>query len=536
MKKLAFSKEIIWFNGIVAAVAVLALVGWVTGVRFLTSFRETYFPMPPSTCVGMLLTGGSLMAVAFFRENKAVTLAARILSLTLIAFTLLILFEFTEGISPGIEERLFGISGDINGIPVGRMSPLAALFFAVSNMALLNISLGGARVVYRNLGALLGLVVFVAGFLTTTGYLYGTPLLYGGTTRPIAPAAGFCFALLGAAIILAAGAKAWPLRHFVGSHVQARLLRTFLPIVALFILVDGWLTVVIPEYFDVNPVYLSAVLALVSLIPATYLILGFSIRIGGEIDRANEEREKAQAELKETLAALERSHTELQRSNEELQSFAYVASHDLQEPLRMVSSFMQLIEKRYADKLDDEAREFIDYAVQGANRMRDLINDLLQLSRVGTHGKEFVRVSMEEALHAAEMNLKLAIEDSGATITHDNLPEVDGDFPQLVQLFQNLLENAIKFRSDEPPRIRVTSYQRDGATEFCVRDNSIGFDPEFAERIFVIFQRLHGRDAYGGTGIGLAVVKKIVERHGGRVWATSEPGKGATFCFTVPAR
>jgi PAS domain S-box-containing protein len=279
------------------------------------------------------------------------------------------------------------------------------------------------------------------------------------------------------------------------------------------------------------------------------------------------------SERKQTEHALERQAEELRRSNAELKRFAYIASHDLQEPLRMVTSYLQLLASRYRERLDTDAEEFIAFAVDGARRMRELINDLLAYSRVGIRGKAFEPTDCETVLARALTNLQLAIEESGAVITHDPLPTVLADASQLAQLLQNLLSNAIKFRGEAAPHIHITaqparafasSWQETSDQEFrlltsladiavvgddlaiephdtmvpwllSVRDNGIGIDPAFAERVFVIFQRLHRRADFSGTGIGLAICKKIVERHGGRIWFESDPGRGTTFYFTLPA-
>lgn len=234
-------------------------------------------------------------------------------------------------------------------------------------------------------------------------------------------------------------------------------------------------------------------------------------------------------------AKLAEQAEDLHRSNEELQQFAYVASHDLQEPLRMVASYVQLLARRYQGKLDQDADEFIGFAVEGARRMQTLINDLLSYSRVGTRGRALEPIEVDSILDAVLSDLRLAIADADATVTRDPLPSIVADPTQLHQLLQNLIGNALRFRRDEPPRIHVGARREDDVWVFSVCDNGIGIEPQYFDRIFVIFQRLHGRADYPGTGIGLAIAKKIVERHGGRIWVESKPGQGTTFFFTMPA-
>jgi len=226
---------------------------------------------------------------------------------------------------------------------------------------------------------------------------------------------------------------------------------------------------------------------------------------------------------------------ELKRSNDELQQFAYVSSHDLQEPLRMVSSYTQLLAKRYKGRLDSDADEFIAFAVDGCNRMQGLIQDLLAYSRAGTSERELRKVPSENALQKALTNLRIMIKQSGAVVTHDALPTVRADETQLTQVFQNLVGNAIKYRRAEDPRVHVSAARNDGNEwTFSVGDNGLGIDPQYFERIFILFQRLHGRDEFEGTGIGLAICKKIVERQGGKIWVESQPEKGSTFYFALP--
>jgi PAS domain S-box-containing protein len=240
------------------------------------------------------------------------------------------------------------------------------------------------------------------------------------------------------------------------------------------------------------------------------------------------ERKRAQEDLENTATALA-------CSNKELEQFAYVASHDLQEPLRMITSYTSLLRRRYAGKLDNDADEFIGYAVDGAKRMQGLIQDLLTFSRVGTRGKDLAPTDCEAVLAKTLQALEITARETAATITHDKLPTVMGDETQLGQLLQNLISNGIKYRNSRPPVIHIEARRDEASWLFSVKDNGIGIDPQYAEKIFVIFQRLHTRDEYEGTGIGLAVCKKIVERHHGKIWVESELGKGSNFHFTLPA-
>lgn len=225
---------------------------------------------------------------------------------------------------------------------------------------------------------------------------------------------------------------------------------------------------------------------------------------------------------------------ELARSNEELRQFAFVASHDLKEPLRTITSYLQLIEARYTDQLDDDGREFIGFAVKGAARMKNLIEDLLVYSRVDRRERTITSVTVEAVLDEACQSLATSIQEAEATITHDHLPEIQADHRLLLQLLQNLLSNAIKYRGSHPPKIHIGVKQQPTEWVFCVQDNGIGIERQYLETIFVIFKRLHNQHEYSGTGIGLAVCKKAVEIHGGRIWAESEPGVGSTFYFTIP--
>ncbi|MGE5239106.1 MAG: sensor histidine kinase [Chloroflexota bacterium] len=248
-----------------------------------------------------------------------------------------------------------------------------------------------------------------------------------------------------------------------------------------------------------------------------------------DIIRDITERKRAEEKLKQALADLE-------RSNKDLEQFAYVASHDLQEPLRKVASFTELLAKRYEGKLDRNADRYIDYIVDGAKRMHVLINDLLAYSRVSTSTEKYVQTDCTEVITQVLDDMRKTIRESGAAVTYDHLPTVTADPTQIGRVFQNLIANAIKFRRDEPPRIHISARREGRGWIFSVSDNGIGIQPEFFDRIFLMFQRLHTRAEYPGTGIGLAICKKIIERHGGHIWLESEVDKGSTFYFSIPEK
>ncbi len=270
--------------------------------------------------------------------------------------------------------------------------------------------------------------------------------------------------------------------------------------------------------------------------PFGYLLKPYDeVLIGITIEMALH-RHKAEMERARMRRELERTQGELERSNESLAHFAYVASHDLQEPLRVIVSYLQIIQRRYKGKLDDQGDQYISYAADGAARLQTLIRDLLAFSKATTKGANHVLVDMQESVARAMEYLKIAIAEKRAEILCDPLPVLPGNLPLLAQLLQNLLSNAIKFCDDEVPRVRISAHQEGEEWIFSVKDNGIGIEPQYRDQIFVIFKRLHSREHYPGTGIGLALCKRIVEHHGGRIWVESEPGNGASFHFTLPTQ
>jgi signal transduction histidine kinase len=358
--------------------------------------------------------------------------------------------------------------------------------------------------------------------LALMGYAYATEALQGlARFTPIALNTSITFLILSLGVLFSLRRRG--LMAVLSSEGPAgEMARHLLPPVFVFPFALGWI-----RLQGQRKGFFGTEFGVALLVTSTIAILAVVVwRATLMLNRADAARKRAEE-------ALERRSEELARSNEELERFAYVASHDLQEPLRMVSSYVQLIERRYKGRLDSDADEFIGYAVEGAGRMQRLITDLLAFSRVGRPGKEFESTSLDTALDRALSNLRMAIEESGAAVTHDSLPVVGADPTQMAQVFQNLVGNAIKFRGKEPPRVHVSVRWRTGEWLFAVRDNGIGVEADYLERIFIVFQRLHG-SRYPGTGIGLPISRKIVERHGGRMWVESEPGKGLTFFFTLP--
>jgi signal transduction histidine kinase len=245
---------------------------------------------------------------------------------------------------------------------------------------------------------------------------------------------------------------------------------------------------------------------------------------------------KANEQLQQEITERKRAEEALIRSNEALQQFAYIASHDLQEPLRMIAGYVGLLERRYRDKLDDNANEFIDFVVDGAKRMQRMINDLLLFSRVDTKAKSFEKTEGRVIIEQVLANLQATIEEKDAEITSDTLPVIYVDSSQIAQVFQNLISNAIKFHGDASPKVHISAEEKEGEWYFSIKDNGIGIEEEYMNKIFVMFRRLHGRGEYPGSGIGLTICKRIIERHGGRIWVESNPDNGSTFYFTIPKR
>jgi len=430
--------------------------------------------------------------------------------------------DIFAGLDLGIDHLLF--PRQVNGAgsyPPSEMAPNTALDFVLCGAALLLVD-GKVR---NGFCIAQGLIV-VAGWialLAIIGYTYHILLFYRlGAGLPMSLDTAVGFALLCVSFL-----TAWPNRGVLAvitSHTTGgAMARRLLPMAILIPWGLGAMLLVSEQAGFFGKEFAVSIFAVASIILFTFL-LWWNARL---LYRVDIERSGAEEQLRN-------ASVNLQRSNDDLQQFAYVASHDLFEPLRMVTSYLQLLQHKHKAKLDPQGLEFIGLAMDGARRMEALIQDLLEYSRVDIRGRAFEPTDCEQVLAAALANLKVALEESGAEVVHDPLPTLRGDRVQLTQLFQNLIGNAIKFRGSSPVRVEVRVQRKSAEWLFVVRDNGIGIDPKDFGRIFVIFQRLHTRQEYPGTGMGLAICKKIVERHGGRIWVESIPGEGSSFYFTLP--
>ncbi len=558
---LAARSEVISAAAGVAVVFVgsLVLVGWLLGIDALKSISPTFVTMKANTAVGLVLAGTALWLQSARRGAPWAGTVAGFCSVVVALIGALTLSQYVFGWDLGIDQLLFNESaGAVGTSNPGRMAPTTALNFTLFGLGLL---LSQRERGYRASWLLVLPAASVAA-LAALGYAYGDEGGYSFSTyTKMALHTSLAFMVLALGLLLVRperGVMAIVLSDTLGGVIARRLL----PLALVLLPAVGWVRLLGEQAELYSREFGLALFVLANVVLFTAVVswnanslhhVDVDRRRGeealrlardeledrvrertAELATANDSLQVEIAERKRSQEALARQADELARSNAELEQFAYVASHDLQEPLRMVSNYTQLLARRYGDRLDGDAHEFIDFAVDGATRMQTLINDLLAFSRVGTRGKDPAPTDCEAVLDRALFNLQASIGESGAEVTHDPLPTVMADDVQLAQVFQNLVGNALKFRGDQPPRIHVTA-ERDGTTwRFSVRDNGIGIDPGYADRIFVIFQRLHGREQYPGTGIGLSICKKVVERHGGRIWVESEPGRGATFFFTVP--
>jgi signal transduction histidine kinase len=507
----------------------LRTAGWALNIEVLRNPFPNLATGTINSSLSFLLIAIVLYLIHFHRNrpNWLVWVASIVVGIVGTAT----LFEYLAHVDLGIDQLIFhDMRGSLGTTNPGRMSLNSAICFVVVACSTVCITSSKKRVI--QLGQYLAILLWALSDIAIIGYTYGFAMLYQVNANfPQQPLTVSILLWLCAISLFLARLDVSPAQLIASSGPGGAICRQLMP-----------LSLGAPFLGTLSGLQRHNDLDLLILI----FLLGFGFPISvfvaarklqkSEVEQAKLTialRQRA-IELQAINKELEDTTNELVRSNADLQQFAYICSHDLQEPLRVVSNFSQLLANRYEGKLDEKADQFIEFIVDGSKRMQNLINDLLIYSRVQTTEQVFREVDSSHAVEMALANLKLAIEESGATIHCESLPTIEGDTSQLLQLFQNLLGNALKFRSKELPSIRISAAQRDNTWQFAVSDNGVGLDMQFADRIFLIFQRLHSRDMYPGSGIGLAVCKKIVQRHGGCIWVESELGQGSTFYFTIP--
>jgi signal transduction histidine kinase len=512
-----------WVSVLVILIGSTVLMGWLFNIQLLKSAAPHLIAMNPLSAILFILCGAAFLhATGPNRKppDKVVLVCGAIILLGGAAKVAECAFGFDLNFDQTLFRKEVNSPGPFGPNEIGMSTALA---FICCGLALLLLDVETRRG-FRPAQAFIVIVGLMA-LLVLIGYGYHVlPLSSIGSQLPMALNSAISFELFSIAALAARPGRGL-MTVITSDTTGGAMARRLLPAAILIPLVLGALRFSSEKhgFFEIESGISLFAFANIVLFTA---VIWWNAKL---LFQAEEERLKAMEKLKQTSADLERSNTDLQQ-------FAYVASHDLTEPLRMITSYLELLTSRAQDKLGAEEREFIGYAVDGARRMRTLIQDLLAYARVDTRGRPLGPTDCERVLETVLANLKVAIDESGVVIEHEPLPAVEGDDIQLAQVFQNLLGNAIKFRGNASPRIHIGARRNNGEWLFHVKDNGIGIDPKNFSRIFVLFQRLHTRQEYPGTGMGLAICKKIIERHGGRIWAESRPGEGTTFFFTIPAR
>ncbi len=504
-----------------AATGLVVLAGWSWNLPALQSLFPGFATMKPLTAVLLSLSGAALWLLRDEMLQGWQRAVATAFALAVVIAGGLAALGDLARVDLRVAE-LFGALVAPGSAPTAlRLSPATTACLLLVGLALLLIA--SRRVMAAQIAAL---VVAATAFSALVGYVYGLRSLYD-----FAPFASMALhtaiALVALAVgVLAARPGGGLVRFITSDSAGGVAARRVLPFAIGVPVLLGWL-----RLFGQQAGLYDAVVGSLLSAASTALVLGAVVWWASAVlHRLDERRQRAETEV------LRYAH-QLERSNQELASFAYVASHDLQEPLRTLAGFSELLSTRYRGRLDAQADEFLEFLVDAAGRMQTLVNDLLSYSRVGTRGEPFQPVDCNDLLGEAVRDLHNAIVETGALVVSEPLPTVPADGSQLSQVFRNLLGNAIKYRRPGVvPRVQVSTTRDDESWRFAVRDNGIGIDAQYFDRIFAIFQRLHGRQEYSGTGIGLAICKKVVERHGGRIWVESQPGAGSTFYFTLPER
>jgi signal transduction histidine kinase len=515
-----FTKTSLILSVLVGIIGLLVMIGWMFDITLLKSITSNMIAMKPNAAIAFILI--SLILILYHKKNvlnKNLMVISKILTSIVILIGSLTLFENLSGHDLHIDQLLFQESPNaVIAYAPGRMAPLTSLVFLLIGIALIFLDKKRGLIISQILAFIIGFF----GLLVLTSYAYHIetqtklePYIYAAFH------AALNFVFIAIAILFLYPEQGMS-RLLVSETAGGRIARLLLPIAIFIAPILGFFQALGVEIHLYDAQSGTAFLVLLT----TAIFTTFVLIVAYMLMNSDLERQQDELVLKETLLNLE-------RSNKELEQFAYIASHDLNEPLRMISSYTQLLERKYHDKLDKDAIDFIGFAVDGAHRMQLLIDDLLQYSRVTTKAQPLQPVDTNLLLDQTLINLQPLINEKEAEVTHDPLPTINADGIQIMQVFQNLISNAIKF-CDQKPKIHISVKSTENEWIFSVKDNGIGIAPELHDQLFIIFRRLHTRDKYPGTGMGLAICKKIVERHKGRIWVESEVDKGTTFFFAIP--
>lgn len=513
----------------IGAIGIMVLIGWAVDVPLLKSITPNLVPMKPNSALGFVLTSISLLLQQTPERPRYVTVIAKMCAALILAIGLATFLEHVTGqdfyIDQLVGQKVLGVSATVS--PPGQMSLITSMMLSLTGLLLLALD-ANVKAIWPIQG--FSILIGLTGVLTISGLAYYTHVDF--KLAPYLNSAlhtAINFVLAGLALFTLRPDKG--LCGLLSAHSPtAWLARCLLPLILILMFFIGLFRLHAQEagWYDTKTgiVFMVFANSLIVLVLA-FFALNTILKIEAAHNRLEEELQKNELQLKQALESLE-------RSNAELEQFAYTASHDLQEPLRTILGYTSLLSRRYQDKLDNDAKDFIGFINDSTNRMVELIHDLLEYSRVTTKTKPFQPADCNIVLQHVLDDLAVDIAARHAHIQHGPLPTVKADEIQLARLFQNLLSNAIKFCDKGEPLVEISAKESENNWTFSVSDNGIGIEPKYFDKLFILFRRLVPRGLYAGTGIGLATCKKILDRHGGKIWVESQPNKGSTFYFTLP--
>ena len=507
---------------ILIIIGFIILIGWTFNIPIFKSPGPEFSTIKSNIALCLILIGASLWLQQTKRINVHNRRAAQILAIIVLIIGLLTIIEHIFNLNLGLDQILFiEPYGATNTFSPNRISLITAIELVITSISLLILD----KKVNKHVPAqYLMILVGILALMVLLGYLYNAPEFYQIYYYNAASIyGGLSFMLIFLAVLAARPETGFMKVLTSGEYGSVFGIRILIALAVISIFL-GWLRMVGQNLGYYSAAFGTALYTISILIILSILVWNSIL----SLNKTDRWRKEANKELRKNLE-------ELEISNRELKSFAFITSHDLQEPLRTMASYAQLIERRYKGQLDPDADEFLEYMVSGAKRMKSMIQGLLDYSQVETKGHEFKEVNTEKAFDTALSNLQYSIDQYHAEVTHDPLPLIFADECQIVSVFQNLIDNALKFRKkDEIPEIHISAKKHDNEWIFSVRDNGIGIEDQYFDIIFEVFKRLHAIGEYSGAGIGLSIVKRIIDRHGGQIWVESSPGYGSTFYFTIP--